>query len=254
MNNYQSRLRMFAGPNGSGKSTIKSFINSELLGVYINPDDIQYQIQNEGFVDFSIYKITTAEEEISLFITQSSLAEKAALTKLSKQLRLNENKLYIQKQSINSYIASVLSDFIRHKLLANKASLSFETVMSSPDKIEFLKKAQDSGFRTYLYYVATDDPLINISRVRYRIKTGGHSVPEDKIVTRYHRSINLLSDALQYTHRAYIFDNSGHRPILLAEVTNGAKLELKTKIIPNWFKNTLNEKFDLEASLTLKEN
>jgi hypothetical protein len=35
------RLRMVAGPNGSGKSTIKSVLPSELLGVYLNPDEIE---------------------------------------------------------------------------------------------------------------------------------------------------------------------------------------------------------------------
>ena len=35
------RLRMFAGPNGSGKSTFKSIIRPELLGIFINPDEIE---------------------------------------------------------------------------------------------------------------------------------------------------------------------------------------------------------------------
>ncbi len=39
------RLRMFAGPNGSGKSTFKSIIRPELLGIFINPDEIEKQIQ-----------------------------------------------------------------------------------------------------------------------------------------------------------------------------------------------------------------
>ncbi len=41
MNGQVPRLRMFAGPNGSGKSSIQSVIGRELLGVYINPDDIE---------------------------------------------------------------------------------------------------------------------------------------------------------------------------------------------------------------------
>ena len=41
MNTATPRLRMFAGPNGSGKSTFKSVIGSELLGIYINPDEIE---------------------------------------------------------------------------------------------------------------------------------------------------------------------------------------------------------------------
>lgn len=42
------RLRMFAGPNGSGKSTVKNKINSKLLGVYLNADDIEQDIKKRG--------------------------------------------------------------------------------------------------------------------------------------------------------------------------------------------------------------
>lgn len=41
---YTPRLRMFAGPNGSGKSTIKSVLKPEMLGIYINPDEIEIQM------------------------------------------------------------------------------------------------------------------------------------------------------------------------------------------------------------------
>jgi predicted ABC-type ATPase len=35
---------MFSGPNGSGKSTLKTVLPPELLGVYLNPDEIEAQI------------------------------------------------------------------------------------------------------------------------------------------------------------------------------------------------------------------
>ena len=60
--------------------------------------------------------------------------------------------------------------------------MTFETVMSSRNKIEFIRKAQKDGYRAYLYFVATEDPLINISRVSHRVKTGGHDVPSDKVI------------------------------------------------------------------------
>ncbi len=41
MSDSVPRLRMFAGPNGSGKSTINALVRPELLGIYINPDDIE---------------------------------------------------------------------------------------------------------------------------------------------------------------------------------------------------------------------
>ena len=62
--------------------------------------------------------------------------------------------------------------------------------MSDPGKVEVLRQAKGLGFRTYLYYVATDAPEINVSRVSLRVSQGGHDVPVDKIVSRYHRSLS----------------------------------------------------------------
>jgi len=81
--------------------------------------------------------------------------------------------------------------------------------MSHHSKADLLAQAQAAGYRTYLYFVATEDPAIDISRVCNRVALGGHSVPEDRIEPLYHRSLGLLMDAIRLTNRAYIFDNSG---------------------------------------------
>lgn len=94
----------------------------------------------------------------------------------------------------------------------------------------------------------TEDPAINISRVRYRVKMGGHSVPEDKIVSRYKRSLDLLIEAIQFTNRAYIFDNSTHEHIWLAEITDGHLMEVKTDQVPAWFKKAFGGKFNIEST------
>lgn len=138
---------------------------------------------------------------------------------------------------MNAYFASVAADFLRQKLLERRVSFSFETVMSSHDKVALLEKAQSIGYRTYLYYIATDDPAINVSRVKTRVNLGGHDVPEEKIVSRYERSIGLLVQAVKHSHRAYIFDNSrqsGER-LWVAEITDGRDLELKCDPMPRWF-------------------
>ncbi len=89
-----------------------------------------------------------------------------------------------------------------------------------------------------------DYPIINVSRVQHRVKTGGHSVPVDKIISRYQRSLDLLFNAVQYSNRAYIFDNSGNQRILLAEVTDGQSLDMKTDFMTTWFKNALWDEFE----------
>ena len=234
-----SRLRMFAGPNGSGKSTLKSIIRPELLGIYINPDDIEKEIKKDDFLDFSYYGVTTSQEEIIEYFIKSPLLEKADLVDAAHELRFNDDKLSFRNSGINSYFASLVADFIRNKLIDSSISFTFETVMSFPDKVKLLEWAQKKGYRTYLYYVATEDPSINISRVQYRVKMHGHPVPEDKIISRYERSLNLLMEAVRFSHRAYIFDNSTHEQILLAEITDGKVLEMKTEQMPEWFKKAL---------------
>lgn len=234
---------MFAGPNGSGKSTLKDELKQEWLGVYVNADEIEKKLNAEGFIDFSDFQISPASDELLNFLGKSELEDVAALLKPKVQVRFVEGKLYFDAVKINSYHASVLADFIRRKLVEQKISFSFETVMSHPDKIEFLKFAKANGFRTYLYFVATEDPDINVDRVRIRVASGGHPVPEEKIRERYYRSIALLFNALEQSDRAYIFDNSGTTRAFIAEITDGDTLKFEVNEIPHWVDEAVVQKF-----------
>lgn len=230
-------MRMFAGPNGSGKSTLRSVLRPELLGYYINPDELEREIQIRGFVDLGAYGVTTAADSVVAFFRNSTFLKQAGLSDVVNHLHFTGGGLNFAGGKVNAYLASVVADFIRQRLLAQKVSFTFETVMSSPDKVDLLRKAQSLSYRTYLYYIATDDPEINISRVRNRVALGGHAVPEDKIASRYKRSLDLLMEAIRHTDRAYIFNNSSHQQdrTWLAEITDGHVLEMKTDRMPAWF-------------------
>jgi predicted ABC-type ATPase len=56
------RLRMFAGPNGSGKSTLNEVLAPELLGVYLNPDQIEAAIRARGFLDVRAYEVAVDDK------------------------------------------------------------------------------------------------------------------------------------------------------------------------------------------------
>jgi predicted ABC-type ATPase len=102
-----------------------------------------------------------------------------SLAKLDS-LTIDGERLSFANTEIDSYVASALSDFIRRSLIKERISFTFETVMSSSDKVKLLAEAHASGYRVYVYYVATADPQINIARVAYRVSQGGHSVPPEK--------------------------------------------------------------------------
>jgi predicted ABC-type ATPase len=235
---------MFAGPNGSGKSTLKQVLPPLLLGVYINPDDLELEMRSSGGLDLGSRSVTTSEIEVTSFFRNSKLLQSAGLAAAAGNIGFCDQRIIFPGVAVNAYFASVAADFLRRKLIERRESFTFETVMSSPDKVAFLAQAQRSGYRTYLYYIATDDPEINISRVRSRVKQGGHPVPEDKIVSRYARSLSLLMDAIAHTNRAYIFDNSTQDQdrTWLAEITDGRVLEMKTDRMPAWFKRAVWDK------------
>lgn len=244
MSKEAPRMRMFAGPNGSGKSTLKTIIRPDIVGMYINPDEIEKNISNNGNIDLNYYDISASTDEFLNFFDKSSLSKKTHYLTTENNIKINDNKIIFSNIENNSYIASIIADFIRQKLIDNLRSFTFETVMSFSDKIDLFNKARHMGYRTYLYYVATEDPTINISRVKHRVSTGGHPVPEDKIISRYHRSLELLMDAVKVSNRAYIFDNSGCEQIWLAEITDGHMLEMKTDNIPGWFKTSILDKLN----------
>jgi predicted ABC-type ATPase len=241
------RMRMFAGPNGSGKTTVQRDISRgfglHFLGVLVNPDDLEATIAGTGRLDLGPFNVSVAESEVRNAFTSSAFLKQHQLADAATGVRCDGRVIDFSGLRMNSYYASVLADFLRRKLLAGSIPFTFETVMSEPGKVELLREARSLGFRTYLYYVATEDSEINIARVRVRVTQGGHDVPKDKIISRYHRSLALVRDAIRHTDRAYFFDTSGANSQLVAESAGGERPELRSEWMPNWFETFVWNKF-----------
>lgn len=104
--------------------------------------------------------------------------------------------------------AAKYAEKLREQCLSECRSLAFETVLSMPDKIDFIERAKQAGFFVRLFFVGTDNPSINAKRVAQRVMEGGHDVPIGKIISRYTRSLANCSVAACIADRAYIYDNS----------------------------------------------
>lgn len=104
--------------------------------------------------------------------------------------------------------AAIRAEKLREKCVRDWRSLAFETVLSMPDKIDFIQRAKRAGFFVRLFFVGTDNPSINAKRVALRVMEGGHDVPISKIITRYIRSLANCPLAVRLADRAYIYDNS----------------------------------------------
>ena len=228
---------MIAGPNGSGKSTLLDevvrAIGTEALGVYVNADEIERHLRTPDGLDLAPFGVDTAA--LPEFLRASQWLAAKGYTEHADAATVQDGRLRFSGVDVNSYLAAVTADFLRRSLLSAGHTFTFETVMSSPNKVDFLSLARAEGYRTYLYFVATDDPEINVARVESRVAKGGHPVSRDLIVSRYHRSLGLLPDAARVATRAFVFDNStsGSAPALVAEA-DGGTLEFYAERVPEW--------------------
>ena len=96
----------------------------------------------------------------------------------------------------------------RNEFLEKGISFITETVFCHESHLAFMKKAKKAGYNVRLIYVATDSPDINVARVKKRVRQGGHNVDEEKIRSRYYRSLALLKKAVDIADTAEIRDNS----------------------------------------------
>ncbi|MEK6262015.1 MAG: hypothetical protein AABP62_25735 [Planctomycetota bacterium] len=238
------RLRMIAGPNGSGKSSIVRGLSKEgsptglfSLNHYLNADDVAGYISGDGLniSDFGI-DVTLAELSRSIIDGGRLPAEHPFLL----EARLDHLTLTAPRDACDGYAAAAVVDFIRERLMVHGKSMSFETVMSHPSKIEFFARARTAGYKTYLYFICLDSVELNVLRVQSRVRRGGHDVPEDKIRERYSRCLDLVGSAVVHCYRSYFFDNSGPKHIWLAECDSRGTchLQVDQSKLPSWFQTS----------------
>jgi len=124
---------------------------------------------------------------------------------------------------------------LRYELLEQRKSMIFETVFSSQEKYDFVMKAIMEDYFVRLFFVSTNSPIINSTRIAKRVLEGGHDVPITKIISRYSKSIVNCASIAKEVDRLYVYDNSidNEDPVLLFRLTKG-KLEKKYKEINEW--------------------
>ncbi len=130
--------------------------------------------------------------------------------------------------------AANLAQVKRELCIKENRSLIFETVLSAKDKINFIIDAKNKGYFVRLFFVGTNSPEINASRITKRVMEGGHDVPISKIISRYKKSIANCSVCTEIVDRLYLYDNSVEyaEPVLLCRIKEGIIVKQYSKINP----------------------
>lgn len=144
---------------------------------------------------------------------------------------------YINADEIKKYLkcsdmeAAKLAENQREEHISEMQQFCFETVMSTDRNLKLLQRAKDKGYFIRCYYILTVDPMINVQRVKSRVKSGGHDVPEEKIISRYDRALDLVKEVVAVSDICHIYDNSEEKPF---RIFKKRKTEYFYDECPDW--------------------
>jgi predicted ABC-type ATPase len=116
---------------------------------------------------------------------------------------------HIADLEVRSEAARHWADSRCAELLASGVSFVSETVFSHESKLDLIRNAQAAGFVVALYVLCLDDTQQLLQRVVHRVTEGGHSVPPERILQRYPRTVAHLKQAIRIADVAFLYDTSG---------------------------------------------
>jgi predicted ABC-type ATPase len=94
----------------------------------------------------------------------------------------------------------------------------FETTLSGRMYVRLLKELRSKGWKIVLFYLWIPNADFSRLRVRQRVESGGHDIPDEAIARRYRRTVsNFLTVFAPLCDQVFCYDNSGFKPRLVCE-------------------------------------
>jgi predicted ABC-type ATPase len=116
-----------------------------------------------------------------------------------------------------NWLAVVIVEAIIGAAIDERTDVIAETVLSTSKYLPLVERAKADGFETGMIFVALQTPERHVERVEVRVASGGHSVPPDKIRSRWEASHVQLAAFAAVVDRLLVFSNDGKgKPELVA--------------------------------------
>ena len=103
-------------------------------------------------------------------------------------------------------------------LVREGQSFAFETTCSGRAHAGWLRACKADGWRITLVYLWLRSPQMALDRVARRVRQGGHHIPDDVVVRRYHLGlVNMRRLYFPLADVAGIYDNSDYLRTLIVQ-------------------------------------
>lgn len=113
------------------------------------------------------------------------------------------------------------------ELAESGRAFAFETTLASKSFAPFLARCKRQGYSIRLIYIWVNSVELAVERVKRRVESGGHHVPEGTVRRRYERSLkNFFRLYLPLADEWRFYDNSLDEPALIARKLHGASVEI----------------------------
>lgn len=108
------------------------------------------------------------------------------------------------------------------ELAARRENFSFETTLSGRAYAPLLRDLRAAGYRIQLDFLWIPHLGITNQRVRQRVAKGGHNIPEEVQLRRFHLGVRNLAELYRPLIDFWrLYDNTGENPHLVAEEEDG---------------------------------
>ena len=103
-----------------------------------------------------------------------------------------------------------------------RTDFAFETTLSGRSYAPLLRGVKKAGFRLHMFYLWIPSPELALLRIRDRVASGGHNVPERDVRRRFGRTLgNLFTLYRPLLDTLRFFDNASDEPRLIFRDVGG---------------------------------
>jgi len=113
-------------------------------------------------------------------------------------------------------------------LLQRDQDFAIETTLATRTLLKTVKMAQNAGYTVTLLYFWLNSPELAVERVRARVETGGHNIPEETIRRRYQVGIDYFFHYYAPVCERWILADNSQIPFrVIAEGTKDEVISIK---------------------------
>ena len=121
------------------------------------------------------------------------------------------------------------------KLIQNGVSICIETTLSGLFLVKRIKECRKAGYGINLLYLLLDDTGMAINRIKARVKRGGHAIPDEDVIRRFHRSGSNFLKIYRYLVDKWVMYYNGHERLIYVAEGSSDIIKIQEDDIYNLF-------------------